>query len=68
MNILANIMGLAGGQGLLILFVIILLFGAKRLPELARGLGQSMREFSKGKEGLDEEEKKKLGNSPENKA
>jgi sec-independent protein translocase protein TatA len=64
MNILANIFGLAGGQGLIILLVVILLFGAKKLPELARGLGQSMREFNKGKEGLDEdEEKKKLGAS-----
>ena len=30
---------------LVILFVIVLLFGAKKLPELARGLGQGIREF-----------------------
>lgn len=30
---------------LLILFVIILLFGAKRIPELFRGMGQGVREF-----------------------
>ncbi|MCB2406901.1 twin-arginine translocase TatA/TatE family subunit [Hymenobacter lucidus] len=30
---------------LLILFVIILLFGAKRIPELAKGLGKGIREF-----------------------
>jgi sec-independent protein translocase protein TatA len=30
---------------LLIVFIIILLFGAKRIPELFRGLGQGMREF-----------------------
>lgn len=30
---------------LLIVFIIILLFGAKRIPDLFRGLGQGMREF-----------------------
>lgn len=30
---------------LLIVFIIILLFGAKRIPELFRGMGQGMREF-----------------------
>ncbi len=35
---------------LVILCVILLLFGAKRLPELARALGQSLKEFKKGKE------------------
>lgn len=32
---------------LLIFLVILLLFGAKRLPEIARGLGESIREFKK---------------------
>jgi len=35
---------------LLILFVILLLFGAKKLPDLARSLGRSLSEFKKGKE------------------
>jgi sec-independent protein translocase protein TatA len=39
---------------LLILAIIVLLFGAKRLPELGRSMGQSMREF---KEGLNSKEK-----------
>ena len=30
---------------LAILFIVLLLFGAKRLPELAKGLGKSIREF-----------------------
>jgi sec-independent protein translocase protein TatA len=33
---------------LVILFILILLFGAKRLPELARSLGQSIRAFKEG--------------------
>jgi len=32
---------------LIILFIVVLLFGAKKLPELARGLGQGIREFKK---------------------
>jgi sec-independent protein translocase protein TatA len=49
---LANLMG---PQGLLILFVLLLLFGAKKLPELARGLGQAIREFSKAKNDIHDE-------------
>jgi sec-independent protein translocase protein TatA len=41
--------GLASPTHLLILLVIILLlFGAKRIPELGRSLGQGMREFKEG--------------------
>lgn len=34
---------------LLVLLVLVLLFGAKRIPELARSLGQSLTEFKKGR-------------------
>jgi sec-independent protein translocase protein TatA len=43
---------------LFILLIILVLFGAKRLPELARGLGQSINEFRKAREELDREVKK----------
>jgi sec-independent protein translocase protein TatA len=33
---------------LVILLIVLLLFGAKRLPEIARGLGKSIQEFKKG--------------------
>lgn len=54
-------MPMLGGQELLVIFLIILLlFGANKLPELARSLGQAKREFKKGiEEGEEEEEKKK---------
>jgi len=50
--IVANLMG---PQGLLIMFVLLLLFGAKKLPELAKGLGQAIREFSKAKNDIQDE-------------
>ncbi len=59
MNVLALISSLAGGPGIIVLLLVTLLFGAKRLPELARGLGQSMREFQKGKDGAAEDDEKK---------
>lgn len=39
----------------LLLIVLLLLFGAKKLPELARGLGQAIREFSKAKNDIHDE-------------
>jgi len=35
--------GLRGQEWLIILFIVLLLFGAKKLPEMARGLGRSVR-------------------------
>jgi sec-independent protein translocase protein TatA len=41
-------MGFLGGQELVIILVIvILLFGAKKIPELAKGLGSGIKEFKK---------------------
>jgi sec-independent protein translocase protein TatA len=39
---------------ILILVVVMLLFGAKRLPDMAKGIGQSVREFRKAIRGMDE--------------
>lgn len=46
---------IGGGEILLILCVILLLFGGKKLPELARSLGKGIREFKSACRGLDEE-------------
>ena len=43
---------------LILLTIILLLFGAKRIPELAKGLGSGIREFKKGTRGEVDEEKK----------
>ncbi len=67
-------MGSFGGMEILIIgLAILLFFGAKRIPELARGLGQGMKEFKKAsneiKRELEEGQKEGMGsnsNSDEN--
>jgi sec-independent protein translocase protein TatA len=46
-------------QILLVLAIILLLFGGKKLPELAHSLGKSLGEFKKGKEEGDKDTAKK---------
>jgi sec-independent protein translocase protein TatA len=54
-------MGMIGGQELLlILVIVILLFGAKKIPELARGLGTGLKEFKKAQNEPLSEEKKEV--------
>jgi sec-independent protein translocase protein TatA len=56
MNILALGIGNLGGPDLfIILLIVLVLFGAKKLPDLARSLGQSMNEFRKAREDIDRE-------------
>lgn len=46
-----NIMGFGFFEIVLILAVILLLFGARKIPELMRGIGKGINEFTEGKEG-----------------
>jgi sec-independent protein translocase protein TatA len=50
--------GIGAQEILLILLIILLLFGARKIPEIARGLGKSMSEFKKGLREVDDEIKK----------
>ena len=54
MNMLA-IFGLGPPEIIAILVIVFLLFGAKKLPEFARGLGKSLGEFKKAKSEFEEE-------------
>jgi sec-independent protein translocase protein TatA len=49
---------------ILIILVIVLLFGGKKIPELMRGIGQGMKEFKKAS-ALDNEPEKKEEKEPE---
>ena len=43
---------------ILIFLIVLLLFGANRIPEIAKGLGKGIRDFKKGMQGIDEEVRK----------
>jgi sec-independent protein translocase protein TatA len=46
---------LGAGEIILILLVILILFGAKKIPELAQGLGKGMKEFKKSLKEVEED-------------
>ena len=48
-------LGLGPFEMILIFAVLLLLFGAKRLPELASGMGKGIRDFKRSLNGLDEQ-------------
>lgn len=52
---LAFIDGLGGPEMLLVFVIVLVLFGGKKMPEFARGLGKTMREFKKAASGVEEE-------------
>jgi sec-independent protein translocase protein TatA len=49
--------GIKGGEIILLLIVLLLLFGAKRLPDAARGIGRSLRIFKAETKGLRDDER-----------
>jgi sec-independent protein translocase protein TatA len=55
MSLIASFMNLAGPDLIVILLIILVLFGAKKLPELARGMGQAVKEFQKAKDDFNDE-------------
>lgn len=67
MDILA-IGGFGLQEGGLVLLVVLLLFGAKRLPDIGKGLGKGVKEFREGIKGLTEDDAadKPAPKTPEN--
>lgn len=58
MNTYILLFSLGAPEIILIIAVVLLMFGGRKIPELMRGLGQGMREFkkaSRGEENLDNE-------------
>ncbi|NTV67080.1 MAG: twin-arginine translocase TatA/TatE family subunit [Chlorobaculum sp.] len=56
--------GLGGQELILILLIVLLLFGAQKLPELAKGLGKGIKEFKKAQNEIEEEFNKTVDDSP----
>ena len=55
MNVMFGIFNLGGGEVVVILVLVLVLFGAKKLPELAKGLGTGIKEFKKATREVTEE-------------
>jgi sec-independent protein translocase protein TatA len=55
MSLLALLSNLGGPDLIIILLIVLVLFGAKKLPELAKGMGQAVREFQKAKDEFSDE-------------
>ncbi|HNW58236.1 MAG TPA: twin-arginine translocase TatA/TatE family subunit [bacterium] len=47
-------MGIGPTEWLIIIFLVVLLFGSKKIPELAKGLGQGIKEFKKAANDINE--------------
>ena len=52
---IASIFNLMGPDMMVILLIVLLLFGAKKLPELARGMGRAVKEFSAARDEIERE-------------
>jgi len=50
---IASIMNLMGPDMMVILLIVLLLFGAKKLPELARGMGRAVKEFGAARDEVE---------------
>ena len=62
---LAFIEGIGGPELLMIMFIVLLLFGGQKLPEFAKGLGKSVREFKKAASNVEDEFKRALEDAPD---
>lgn len=67
-ELFAFIGGIGTQELLIILVIVLLLFGAKKLPELARGLGKSMQEFKKATREVEENFRDAMDDDAKNKA
>ena len=52
---IASILNFGGPDMMVILLIVFLLFGAKKLPELARGMGKAVKEFSAARDEIERE-------------
>lgn len=64
MNTMLAVLGLSGGELVLVLVVILVLFGAKRIPEFAKGLGKGINEFKKASREVTDEIERSVDEPP----
>jgi sec-independent protein translocase protein TatA len=54
----------SGGEWLWIVLVVVILFGGRKIPELAKGIGRGIREFNDAKEGVKKEIESGINETP----
>lgn len=59
-----GLFNLGGGEIILILVLVLVLFGARKLPELAKGLGQGIKEFKKATREVSDEVQNAVNETP----
>jgi sec-independent protein translocase protein TatA len=55
-----------GGEWIWLLLAVVIFFGGRKIPELARGLGKGIREFNDAKEGVKKEIENGVSDKPAN--
>lgn len=60
-----NFMNISTGEIIIIVFVILLLFGGKKIPELMKGIGKGVRSFKKGMNEIEDEINKPIEDKKE---
>ncbi len=63
-NLTLLFLNLGGGEIFVIMLVVLLFFGSKRIPELAKGLGKGMREFKDAMSGIENEVRNSVNDTP----
>jgi sec-independent protein translocase protein TatA len=64
MNIQLAVLGLSGGELMLVLVAVLVLFGARKIPEFAKGLGQGIKEFKKASREVTDEMQRAVEEEP----
>src|SRR6201995_64407 len=64
MNAFLAVLGLSGPELILVLVVILVLFGAKKIPEFAKGLGKGINEFKKASREVTDEIERSVEEPP----
>ena len=57
---MTNLLFIGTPEILVIVLVVLLLFGGKKIPELMRGMGKGVKSFKEGMNGIDEPDTKKV--------
>ena len=68
MNSILLFFGLGGYEVIVVLFVVLLLFGGKKIPELMRGMGKGIREFNNARATIESELKEGMREADQKKA